>query len=164
MIALTPSTPADAGFIVAAESDPIASPLVNHWTQERHIQAMADPDCAHFIVTARETEERLGFAMLFGVASPDKCIELRRVVINRRESGIGRATLRAVKDHAFGPLGAHRLWLDVKSHNARARHLYQSEGFVEEGMLRECVRADTGYESLVLMAMLRNEYEAFRAP
>jgi len=163
MIALIPSTPADADFIVAAESDPGASPFINHWTQERHIQAMADPDCAHFIVTARETGERLGFAMLFGVASPNRCIELRRLVINKKESGVGRATLRAVKDHAFGPLGAHRLWLDVKSHNARARHLYRSEGFVEEGMLRECVLGAAGYESLVLMSMLKPEYDAITA-
>lgn len=31
---------------------------------------------------------------------------------------------------------------------------------VEEGTLRECVRAPGGYESLVVMSMLRDEYEA----
>jgi RimJ/RimL family protein N-acetyltransferase len=163
MIALTPSTAADADFIVAAESDPNASPFINRWTQERHIQAMGDPDCAHFIVTARDTGERLGFAMLFGVASRDRSIELRRIVITRRDGGFGRATLGAVKDLAFGRLDAHRLWLDAKSRNARARHLYQSEGFVEEGVLRECVLEDSGYESMVLMSMLKQEYEHFQA-
>jgi len=59
----------------------------------------------------------------------------------------------------FG-FNAHRLWLDVKSKNARARHLYQSEGFVEEGVMRECLLEDGHFESLVLMSMLRQEFEA----
>jgi RimJ/RimL family protein N-acetyltransferase len=41
---------------------------------------------------------------------------------------------------AFRDLGAHRFWLDVKSANVRALTLYRSEGFVEEGRLRECAR------------------------
>ena len=52
------------------------------------------------------------------------------------------------------------MWLDVKLHNARARHLYQTEGFVEEGVLRECLRRpDGGYDSLVVMSRLAREFE-----
>jgi RimJ/RimL family protein N-acetyltransferase len=48
--------------------------------------------------------------------------------------------------------------------NERARSLYDSEGFLEEGRLRESVRvrlagAD-GYDSLVVMSMLDREYQA----
>lgn len=86
-------------------------------------------------------------------------IELRRVVIVDKGRGYGRAVVRTVKELAFGELHAHRLWLDVKVHNDRARVLYLEEGFVEEGTLRECVRAPDGYESLVVMSLLRNEYE-----
>ena len=42
---------------------------------------------------------------------------------------------------AFRDLGAHRFWLDVKARNLRAQALYRSEGFVEEGRLRESVQA-----------------------
>ena len=59
---------------------------------------------------------------------------------------------------AFGDLGAHRFWLDVKTHNVRAKALYDKEGFIEEGRLRECVRTDGGYESLVVMSLLESEY------
>ena len=65
---------------------------------------------------------------------------------------------------AFRDLGAHRFWLDVKSLNTRALALYASEGFVEEGRLRESVRitgdAADGYDSLVVMGMLDREYQA----
>ena len=68
---------------------------------------------------------------------------------------------------AFRDLHAHRFWLDVKSLNTRALALYASEGFVEEGRLRESVRitgdAADGYDSLVVMSMLDREYQARRA-
>jgi RimJ/RimL family protein N-acetyltransferase len=50
------------------------------------------------------------------------------------------------------------LWLDVFEHNARARHVYRSVGFVEEGVLRECVKQQERYASLVVMSILENEY------
>jgi RimJ/RimL family protein N-acetyltransferase len=68
---------------------------------------------------------------------------------------------------AFTDLHAHRFWLDVKSLNERALSLYRSEGFVDEGRLRESVRlmapgAD-GYDSLIVMSMLDREFQARRA-
>ena len=42
----------------------------------------------------------------------------------------------------------------------RALALYASEGFVEEGRLRESVRLTEGYDSLVVMSLLDREYEA----
>lgn len=65
---------------------------------------------------------------------------------------------------AFRDLRAHRFWLDVKQLNTRALALYASEGFVEEGRLRESVRVSIdgadGYDSLVVMSMLDREYQA----
>lgn len=64
---------------------------------------------------------------------------------------------------AFRDLHAHRFWLDVKSLNARALALYGSEGFVEEGRLRESVRLfgqASGYDTLVVMSLLDREYAA----
>ena len=46
----------------------------------------------------------------------------------------------------------------MKGLNLRAQALYRSEGFIEEGRLRESVRTDDGYDSLVVMAMLEHEY------
>jgi RimJ/RimL family protein N-acetyltransferase len=73
--------------------------------------------------------------------------------------------VRLLKQMAFRDLHAHRFWLDVKSLNTRALALYASEGFVEEGRLRESVRAyvgtgTEGWDSLVVMSLLDREYEA----
>ncbi len=65
---------------------------------------------------------------------------------------------------AFRDLKAHRFWLDVKALNQRAQALYASEGFVEEGRLRESVRLTAdgadGYDSLIVMSMLDREFQA----
>ena len=79
--------------------------------------------------------------------------------------GLGRACVRLLKRMAFRDLHAHRFWLDVKQLNTRALALYASEGFVEEGRLRESVRIfgmdeSAGYDSLVVMSMLDREYQA----
>jgi RimJ/RimL family protein N-acetyltransferase len=68
--------------------------------------------------------------------------------------------VRWLKRMAFRDLHAHRFWLDVKLLNARAQALYASEGFVEEGRLRESVRLAEGYETLIVMSMLDREYDA----
>jgi RimJ/RimL family protein N-acetyltransferase len=94
-------------------------------------------------------------------------VELKRLVLQTKGQGLGRRCVRLLKRMAFRDLHAHRFWLDVKQLNTRALALYASEGFVEEGRLRESVRitggdAD-GYDSLVVMSMLDREYQARRA-
>ncbi len=74
--------------------------------------------------------------------------------------GYGRICVRLLAQMAFRDLGAHRFWLDVKSANTRALALYRSEGFVEEGRLRESVRSGAGFDSLIVMSLLEPEYHA----
>ena len=61
-------------------------------------------------------------------------------MIVQKGQGYGHAALRLLKKVAFEQWQAHRLWLDVKDFNHRARHLYAAEGFVVEGTLRECLK------------------------
>lgn len=157
MLRLVPSTQADITHVVAAEADNDTSPFILPWSAERHKAALSDPDCAHLAIRDARTGNWLGFVLLFGLASPHHAVELRRIVCARKGAGIGRAAVRAVVALAFGDLAAHRLWLDVKTTNSRARHLYTTESFIEEGILRECLLGPDGFESLVLMSMLASD-------
>ena len=65
-----------------------------------------------------------------------------------------------LKKVAFEDLGAHRFWLDVRTSNTRAKGLYDSEGFVEEGRMRDSLKTGEGWESMVVMSMLEVEYRA----
>lgn len=153
---LRPTTPSDLPFVLAAEGVARAGGFVAGWPEEEHRAALAAPGVAHLLV--EEDGAPLGFVILRGVGTHS--IELKRIVIVEPGRGLGRAALRAVKRHVFDAPGAHRLWLDVFPHNTRARALYASEGFVEEGVLRDAVRTDGGFASLVVMSLLRPEYAA----
>ncbi|MFD9323175.1 GNAT family N-acetyltransferase [Streptomyces sp. NPDC060053] len=67
-----------------------------------------------------------------------------------RGRGVGRALIRAALDEARRQ-GARRITLRVLGHNTPARKLYESEGFVVEGVLPEEFRLDGEYVDDVFM-------------
>lgn len=164
---LRPTMLSDLDFVVGVEQDPQNLPFITPWERTQHEGAVRIPDFRHFIVESGITAgERAGFIILQGCRNPHGSIELKRIVMHRRRQGLGRACLRRLKAMAFGDLRAHRFWLDVKALNTPAQALYASEGFVEEGRLRESVRVHLrqdgtdGYDSLIVMSMLDREYRA----
>jgi diamine N-acetyltransferase len=101
-----------------------------------------------------------GFAILQGLLSEHRAVELKRIVIGAPNQGTGTRLLNEVADRAFGPYGAHRLYLDVFVNNDRARHVYETFGFRKEGIMRDAIFRDGAYYSLVLMSLLESEYHA----
>ena len=176
LLRLRPTMLSDLAFVAAVESDQRNLPFISPWERTQHEGALRFPDFRHFIVELSadnaDAGTRDGFVILQGCRNPHKSVELKRLVLQTKGQGAGRRCVRLLKQMAFRDLHAHRFWLDVKSLNTRALALYASEGFVEEGRLRECVRetgresvrshhdgAD-GYDSLVVMSLLDREYQA----
>ena len=158
-IHLRKTTEADLDFVIAAEQSAENRPFVVAWSRKQHREAFDDQNLSHLVIE-NMGGERVGYIILAGLTDANDCIEFRRIVVTEKNRGYGKQALQAVKNLAFDELKAHRLWLDVKEQNARARHVYEAEGFRAEGVLRECLKTETGYESLVVMSMLRGEYEA----
>ena len=157
-IRLRPSNTPDIAYILEAESYADTRRFIDPWPEQQHLRALTDKDFAHLIVETTDTSERVGFVILAGLENRNRSVEFIRIVISEKGNGFGRATVKAVKSFAFDQRDAHRLWLDVKTFNERARSLYRQEGFREEGVLRECLRADDSYESLVIMSILEQEF------
>jgi RimJ/RimL family protein N-acetyltransferase len=154
---------AELDLVLAAESDPEAARFILRWSRAQHEQALDDPDQGHLLVT--DDDRPVGFVLLAGILSDSRSVEIRRIVVSPRGTGLGRQALSFVADHAFETLGAHRLWLDVITHNERARRAYSAAGFVEEGVLRDAVYTGESFESLVVMSILASEWAAReRAP
>jgi len=152
----------DLDFVVSVEQDERNLPFITPWEHTQHEGAIRFPDSRHFIVEAGADWDRAGFVILQGCRNPNRSLELKRIVLrpDLQGQGVGRHCIRLLAQMAFRDLGAHRFWLDVKGRNLRAQALYASEGFVEEGRLRESVRTDTGYDSLIVMSMLEGEHAA----
>jgi diamine N-acetyltransferase len=163
VIRLRPTMLSDLDFVAGVERDSANRPFITPWERVQHEGAVRFPDFRHFIVEAGAVD-RAGFVILQGCRNPHGSVELKRLVLQLKGRGLGRACVRQLKAMAFGSLRAHRFWLDVKLLNVRAMKLYASEGFVEEGRLRESVRVTVdgadGYDSLVVMSLLDREYQA----
>ena len=161
-VRLRPTMSSDLDFVISVEQDALNRPFITPWDRTQHEGAIRFPDFRHFIVEAGAGYSSAGFVILQGCRNPHRSIELKRMVLlpALHGQGIGRECLRWLAQMVFRDLGAHRFWLDVKALNVRAQALYRSEGFVEEGRLRESVRTADGYDSLIVMSMLANEHAA----
>ena len=168
LLRLRPTMLSDLDFVASVETDQRNLPFISPWERTQHEGALRFPDFRHFIVELSadnaDAATRDGFVILQGCRNPHKSVELKRLVLQSKGRGTGRRCVRLLKRLAFHDLHAHRFWLDVKSLNIRALALYASEGFVEEGRLRESVRINhegaDGYDSLVVMSLLDREYQA----
>jgi diamine N-acetyltransferase len=157
-IRLRRATEADLDFVLAAEHSPENSPFVTRWTREQHAGSLSSEEVGLFIVESESDQSPVGYFIMAGLMDQNQSLELRRIVVTEKKKGYGQQTLDVIKRLAFVERGAHRLWLDVKKENARALHVYESQGFVIEGVLRECIKAESAFESLVVMSILRDEY------
>ena len=160
---LRPTMLSDLDYVTSVENDEHNQPFITPWERTQHEGAVRFPDFRHFIIEAGPNYERAGFVILQGCRNPHGSVELKRIVLQPKGRGLGRACVRLLKQMAFRDLHAHRFWLDVKTLNTRALALYESEGFIEEGRLRESVKVGEGYDSLVVMSLLESEYQARRA-
>ncbi len=157
---LRPTMLSDLDFVGTVEDHPGNRPFITPWERVQHEGAVRFPDFRHFIVEAGAGYPSAGFVILQGCRNQHASIELKRIVLQPKGQGYGRACVRLLAEMAFRDLGAHRFWLDVKSENERALGLYRSEGFVEEGRLRESVRSGAGFDSLIVMSLLEPEHRA----
>ena len=160
LIGLRLTTENDLDFVLKAEYHADNNAFVGQWTREQHQEVFSDKHRAHLIAESTEGSQVLGYLIVTGLETLNQSVCLQRIVITEKGRGYGRAALGLVKKLAFEQWQAHRLWLDVKDHNLRARHVYETEGFTAEGLLRECLKKGDHFESVIIMSILRQEYAA----
>lgn len=158
-LTLRPTKVSDLSFVLAAECSEDNRDYVSQQTFEEHSALTDDPDVLHLII--EEGSNPVGYTIIAGLTKQSRSIELRRIVITEKGRGLGRKAIRLCKELAFEHLNAHRLWLDVVHYNTRAQHLYASEGFVREGVLRDCDFYQGQFNSLVIMSILEDEARSF---
>ena len=157
-IDLRRTTENDLPYVLSAEGDDDSRRFIAVWPEEQHRAALDDTNMEHLIIESKPNSQAIGFVILAGLQGEHRSIEFMRIVVTAKGKGYGRAAVRAIKRHAFETLSAHRLWLDVKEQNTRARAVYDKAGFRYEGTLRECLKGPKGFESLVVMSVLEQEY------
>ena len=76
--------------------------------------------------------------------------------------GYGTEATRLTVRHGFETLNLNRIFLYVYQTNPRAIRAYEKAGFVAEGWLREAIYRNGKYFNVLLMSILRSEWEAIK--
>jgi RimJ/RimL family protein N-acetyltransferase len=126
MVRLRPALPGELPRFTTFEQEEGAAPFVNTSSPEEHARLCARDDVTYLSID-REGELD-GFVLL--VLDPDgTSVELRRIVVVKRNRGTGQAALAAAERYCADRLGRRRVWLDVAPFNARAKHVYAKLGY-----------------------------------
>lgn len=148
----------DLDFVIEAETNEENSKFIGQWTYSQHEAALADRDISHIIVEDSEGE-RIGYIILIGLNDPNQALCIKRIAIARKGQGYGKEALSLIMKWVFENTETHRLWLKVMGFNHRARHVYESVGFIYEGTLRECLKVGGVFQSLSILSILKTEYK-----
>lgn len=141
---LAPLTPADIPEVMRIERLPGYDAYLGRWDADEHAAELASTDARYF--GEREGAGLAGFVILQRFREPS--VRLRRIAVDGVERGMGTRIVRDVMDWVFERSDATALHLDVHVDNARARHVYAREGFIDQGQfdahhrLMEISRAD----------------------
>jgi RimJ/RimL family protein N-acetyltransferase len=76
-----------------------------------------------------------------------------------RGQGLAHEASRLLLDYAFGSLDLERIYLQSFADNGAALRLYNRLGFRREGVLRQHVYRDGVAEDVVIMGLLRSEWD-----
>ncbi len=146
----------DIHNVIDAERHSDNCNFVYQWSEQEHVNALSNANLRHYTVS--EAGSFVGYVILDQLQDVSQSINLRRIVITKKNLGIGRVVIDEIKRIVFHELQAHRLWLDVFVDNLRAYQLYKKCHFREEGKLIDSYLRKDGYASQYIMAILKEEY------
>lgn len=160
--------------------EPEDIPLVHAWMNDTEVQEHqgiwyprsraqvgriferdAEPGYANLslaIVTVHDGR-LIGDVGLHGASPEDRSATLGITIGDKSlwDGGYGTDAMRVICRVGFRVMNLHRIELHVFGGNARARHVYQKLGFVEEAVAREVLFKHGHYIDDVTMSLLRGE-------
>jgi RimJ/RimL family protein N-acetyltransferase len=132
-----------------------------HHTREHLASGRSEPEPGTYPWSAEHDGHCVGSARLIVDADQhraDYSVGLFAPALRGR--GLGREITRLVLDWAFGPLGAHRVELQVLAGNEPAIRCYEACGFRREGARREAELYPDGWRDFLYMGILQAEHRA----
>lgn len=107
----------------------------------------------------------VGTCCLVGVDWVSRLAEFRIRLGDRSAWGCGLGTeaSRILLCYGFGDLNLERIWLRLFASNTRALRMYTKLGFQVEGRLRRAAFINGTFDDVILMGLLRTEWESLLA-
>lgn len=126
-----------------------------------HTIVEKDDDHRGFVIAFKDTEAYIGQIDLFRFDWKNRSAEMGIVIGSRsmQRQGYGSEAIRLLQRFVFERLGLNRLQLEVYDFNRAAIGCYLKNGFREEGRLRERHYFNGRYCDVVVMSILKREYD-----
>lgn len=129
------------------------------WEQtEEWLRRRLDGDAGgeSFVIADKASLNYLGQCDLMFVDPVNRKAEIAILLLpSARGKGFAREALSLLVSYAFDVLNLHRVYLKCAADNASALKLYESLGFVREGILRDDLFIEGRYADAILLARLR---------
>ncbi|GIP61052.1 GNAT family protein [Paenibacillus sp. FSL W8-0186] len=129
---------------------------------EQFISAIAAQSTAKgYLIEYKETEQTVGIVSLINIDYKNRSAECV-IDIGVKDvwgKGIGTAAISLILEYAFNELNLNRLYLQVFSFNERAIKLYEKMGFIHEGKFRQALYRKGKWHDIVIMGILKDEYD-----
>lgn len=117
----------------------------------------------NFVVAQKESLDYMGQIDIFNISKISRSGEVGLVLAPWAwHKGYAREAVGLLQRFAFETANLHRLHLSVFAKNTRAHAAYLACGFVDEGVQRAHVYKDGEYQDLIVMGILREEWESAR--
>ena len=157
------------------------SALYRWWDDERVTEFLEmgarptrDKDADAFLKLAQESDEAIVFAIeeqdgsrmvgtcgLFSINWICRRAQFNILIgePDAWDKGYGREAALLLVRYAFKMLNLNSVQLGVNEENKRAVQSYENSGFVHEGIRRQFIFSQGRYSDMVVMSVLRSEYE-----
>lgn len=138
---------------------------LSHEDEERWFEQYLQDPRRKVLAIETEEGEHIGNIGLEEIDWKNRCAELGIFIGDKQHWGQGYGTdaIRTLLRFAFEELNLNRVYLRVFAFNERARRCYLRCGFVEEGRQRQAHFTAGRYHDVILMSILRSEWDASQA-
>ncbi len=103
----------------------------------------------------------IGNTYFIDVNEIDRCAEIGILIGDKQywNKGYGTETMQTMLRYGFETLNFHRIWLQVFVNNKRGIRAYEKAGFIHEGVFREGNYQSGKYCDVMIMSVLRQEWD-----
>ncbi len=150
----------DASYLRSLDTDYAHPVSVQEFAKRLNPEA-AHPNRIEFHLRTLEDDRLIGFVALHTIEWNNQAA-LLAIGIGEpayRGRGYGTDALLLALHYGFEELNLHRVGLNVIANNARAIRTYERIGFRREGALRGAVSRDGSRYDVLLMGMLKDEWD-----
>lgn len=168
LISLVPIEEKHLSLMVKWRNDPFVANTMfdrGEFTLEKQAawfhKTASDETRKQFIILDKKTEKPIGAINLMHIDNINSNCDWG-YYIGEEEFRMGGHAIEAeylILKYAFQELNLHKVYCQTFSHNKKVISIHSKFGFHTDGILRQHFKSEAGFEDVVIMSILKGEFE-----